>query len=44
MLKLNKQKISKMLKGVAFTGLIIVFAFFFIRMIGKAVYSKTPDT
>ena len=43
MLKLNKQKISKMLKRIALTGLIIVFAFFFIRAIGKAVYSKTPD-
>ena len=40
---MNKRKIFKVLKWIALTGLIMLVAVFFIRVIGKAVYSKTPE-
>lgn len=40
---MNIRKIFKVLKWIVLTGLIMVSAVFFIRMIGKAVYSKTPE-
>lgn len=39
---MNK-KIIKIIKSIAFVIFIILIAFFLIRAIGKAVYSKTPD-
>ena len=38
-----KKKIIKIIKRIAFAIFIILIAFFLIRAIGKAVYSKTPD-
>lgn len=38
-----KKKIIKIIKRIVFAIFIILIAFFLIRAIGKAVYSRTPD-
>ena len=40
---MNKCKICKILKWIALAFLLVLAAFFSVRAVGKAIYSKTPE-